>query len=92
MLNWLVEAKVEAGNSFRNGETWMPVANGKSDAPRSSTKPTFSWNEPMPLVNVEFHGAVVAHLQQERLAVVLMLYVHALHDFENLQRLFAKSN
>jgi hypothetical protein len=49
-------------------------------------------SEPMSLVNVELHDAVVTHLQLERLAIVLMLYVNALHDFENLQRLFAKSN
>jgi hypothetical protein len=51
-----------------------------------------SRSEPMSLVNIELHGAVVTHLQQERLAVVLILYVHALHDFESLQRLFAKGN
>lgn len=53
-------------------------------------KRKLSDNELISLVNIELHGAVVTHLQQERLAVVLMLYVHALHDFENLQRLFAK--
>jgi hypothetical protein len=46
----------------------------------------------MSLVNIKLHRAVVTHLQQERLAVVLMLYVHALHDFESLQRLFAKGS
>jgi hypothetical protein len=51
-----------------------------------------SRSEPMSLVNIELHGAVVTHLQQERLAVVLVLYVHALHDVESLQRLFAKGN
>jgi hypothetical protein len=56
------------------------------------TKRTLSHSEPMSLVNIELHDAVVTHLQQERLAVVLMLYVHALHDFESLQRLFAKGN
>jgi hypothetical protein len=56
------------------------------------TKRTLSRSEPMSLVNIELHGAVVTHLQQERLAVVLMLYVNALHDFESLQRLFAKGN
>jgi hypothetical protein len=48
------------------------------------TKRTLSRSEPMSLVNIELHDAVVTHLQQERLAVVLMLYVHALHDFESL--------
>jgi hypothetical protein len=43
-------------------------------------------------MNIELHHAIVTHLQQERLAVVLMLYVHALHDFESPQRLFAKSD
>jgi hypothetical protein len=51
-----------------------------------------SRREPMSLVNVELHRAVVAHLQQERLAVVLIPYIHALHDFESLQGLFAKSD
>jgi hypothetical protein len=51
-----------------------------------------SRSEPMSLVNVELYRAVVTHLQQKRLAVILMLYVHSLHDFENLQRLFAKGN
>jgi hypothetical protein len=51
-----------------------------------------SRGEPMSLVNIELHRAVVTHLQQERLAIVLMLYVHTLHDFESLQRLFAKSS
>jgi hypothetical protein len=46
----------------------------------------------MPLVNIEFHSAFVAHLQEERLAVVLMLDVDALHDFEGFQRLFAQRN
>src|SRR6478735_6275013 len=46
----------------------------------------------MSLVNVELHGTVVTHLQQERLAVVLILDVHALHDVERLQRFFAKGN
>src|SRR6186713_1541019 len=46
----------------------------------------------MSLVNIELHGTVVTHLQQERLAVVLVLDVHALHDVESLQRLFAKGN
>src|SRR5438874_1957846 len=56
------------------------------------TQRTSSRNEPMPLVNIELHGTVVTHLQQERLAVVLIFYVHALHDVERLQRLFAKGN
>src|ERR1700733_8918229 len=47
---------------------------------------------PMSLVNIELHRAFVAHLQQERLAVVLMLDVDALHDFEGFQRLFAQRN
>jgi hypothetical protein len=55
-------------------------------------KRKLSDNELISLVNIELHGAVVTHLQQERLAIVLMLYVHALHDFGILQRLFAKGN
>jgi hypothetical protein len=46
----------------------------------------------MSLVNIELHHAVVAHLQQERLAVVLIPYVDALHDLEGLQGLFAKGD
>jgi hypothetical protein len=49
-------------------------------------------SEPMSLVNVELDCAVVTHFQQERLAVVLILYVYALHDFESFQRLFSKGN
>ena len=44
----------------------------------------------MSLVNIELHYAVVAHLQQERLAVVLVPDVNPLHDLESLERLFAK--
>src|ERR1700748_3773519 len=51
-----------------------------------------SRSEPMSLVNIELHRAFVMHLQEERLAVVRMLYVHALHDFESFQRLFTKGN
>jgi hypothetical protein len=49
-------------------------------------------SEPMSLVNVELHRAVVTHFQQQRLAIVLIFYVHALHDFESFQRLFLKGN
>jgi hypothetical protein len=56
------------------------------------TKRTLSRSEPMSLVNIELYRAVVAHLQQERLAVVLILDVNALHDVESFQGLFAKSN
>jgi hypothetical protein len=51
-----------------------------------------SRSEPMSLVNIELHRAVVAHLQQYRLAIVLISYVDALHDLEGLQGLFAKSD
>ena len=44
----------------------------------------------MSLVNIELYYAVVAHLQKERLAVILVPYVNPLHDLEGLQRLFAK--
>jgi len=43
-------------------------------------------------MNIELHRTVITHLQEERLAVVLILYIYALHDFENLQRLFAKGD
>jgi hypothetical protein len=46
----------------------------------------------MSLVDIEFHRAVVTHFQQQRLAVVLILDVHALHDFESFQRFFLKGN
>jgi len=51
-----------------------------------------SRSAPMPLVNIEFHRTLVAHLQKERLAVVLMPDVDALHDLEGFQGLFAKRN
>jgi hypothetical protein len=41
-------------------------------------------------VNIEADRAVVAHLQQERLAVVLISNVDPLHNLENLQRFFAQ--
>jgi len=46
----------------------------------------------MPLVNIELQRAIIAHLQQERLEVVLIFYVNALHDLENLQGFFAKGD
>jgi DoxX-like protein len=51
-----------------------------------------SRSEPVSLVNIELDRTVVTHLQKERLAIVLMLDVHALHDLEGFQGLFAKSN
>jgi hypothetical protein len=51
-----------------------------------------SRSEPIPFVDIELHDAVVTHLQQQRLAIVLILYVYALHDFESFQRLFTKGN
>jgi hypothetical protein len=45
---------------------------------------------PKTLVNVEFHHAFIAHLQQEGLAVVLVLDVDALHDVEDRQGFLAQ--
>jgi hypothetical protein len=67
----------------------VPVA---SAAFAKVTAQVTSRGEPMSLVNIELHGTVVAHLQQQRLAVILILYVNALHDLESLQRLFAKGD
>src|SRR6185437_6192522 len=51
-----------------------------------------SRSQPKSLVNIEFHRTLVTHLQKERLAVVLMPDVDALHDLEGFQGLFAKRN
>ena len=45
-------------------------------------RPSASCSEPMSLVNIELHYAVVAHLQKERLAVVLVPFVNPLHDLK----------
>jgi hypothetical protein len=47
---------------------------------------------PLALVNVEFHGAFVAHFQQQRLAGFLIGQIGALHDFKDLERLFAQGS
>src|SRR5690349_21294025 len=49
-----------------------------------------SSDEPMPLVDVEFHQTLVAHLQQQRLAGFLIREIGAPHDLVGLERLLAK--
>src|SRR6185437_3371518 len=51
-----------------------------------------SRSQPKSLVNIEFYRTLVTHLQKQRLAVVLMPDVDALHDLEGFQRFFAKRN
>jgi hypothetical protein len=46
--------------------------------------------QPNTLVDIELHFAVVAHLQQQGLTIVLILDIDAFHHVEDLQRLFAK--
>jgi hypothetical protein len=49
-----------------------------------------SSDEPAPIVDVELHQAFVAHLQQERLASLLIHDIGAFHDFVDLERLLAE--
>jgi hypothetical protein len=49
-------------------------------------------SEPMSLVNIELYRPFVPHFQQQRLAVLLIPDIYALHNLESLQRLFTKSN
>jgi len=41
-------------------------------------------------VNIEFHQALVAHFQKERLAGLLIREICAFHDFVDLEWLLAK--
>jgi len=47
-------------------------------------------DEPSPLVDVEFHQALVAHFQKQRLASFLIGQIGALHDLIGLERLLAE--
>jgi hypothetical protein len=49
-----------------------------------------SRNEPKSLMNIKLRHAVVAHLQQERLAGFLIRDAGTLHDVEDLHGLFTK--
>jgi hypothetical protein len=52
---------------------------------------TRSASAPNAFVNIEMNFAVVPHLQQHRLAIVLVLDIDPLHHIEDLQRFFPKS-
>jgi hypothetical protein len=50
-----------------------------------------SSENPSAAVNIEFHSALVSHLQQEGLASFLVRNIGPFHDLMNLERLFAQS-
>jgi hypothetical protein len=49
-----------------------------------------SYDEPSPLVNIEFHQALVSHFQQQGLAGFLIHDIGPFHDLVDFERLLAE--
>jgi hypothetical protein len=51
---------------------------------------TLSTDQPLPFVDVEFHGAFIPHPQQERPTRFFVRHIRASHDFVDFQRFLAE--